>query len=239
MDLNNPPYDPKTLETLALIVDRARSSNGVLTHVSRADLSSGLETVHPIFSAANEPPEQQEFTSWDLISEEHPHPTRRYKIFKKARNAKDPLAALKELSRGRSPSELYRLQAHINSRARSDFNRIEKSLPKLKTAEWSNLSTEQKLNIVLHMKQFERHFRSIQSRSPNPMELRINEAIHELARIFAIHTHFDGIDSDLPYSPASRYVGFVCIALAPFVKPRKLTKDAISRRWGRIKGLDI
>ena len=174
-----------------------------------------------------------------MIQEEHPLPTRRYKIFKKALHAKDPLAVLRELSRDRRPSEMYLLQVRINSRTRSKTPSIEKELPNLKTAVWGDLSKVQQLTIRLHIRRLENHYRRNQSRVPNPTELLINEAVHELAHIFAIHTHFDGIDSDLPYSPASRFVQFVRIALAPFVKPKKLTKDAISRRWGRIKGLDI
>jgi len=150
MDSNTSSYDPKALETLAEVVDRARSGNGVLTQVSHTDLSSDLKTVHQIFSAANEPPEHQEITPWDMISEEHPPPTGRYKVFAKALRAKDPLAALKELSHNRKPSEMHLLQGHINSHARSNFNRVEKSLPKLKTADWRNLSTEQKETIFRH-----------------------------------------------------------------------------------------
>ena len=174
-----------------------------------------------------------------MIQEEHPLPTKRYKIFNKALYAEDPLAVLKELSRDRRPSEMYLLQVRINSRARSKFPSVEKELPNLETAEWRDLSKVQQLTIRLHIRRLENHHGRNQSRVPNPTDLLINEAVHELAYIFAAHTHFDGIDTDLPYSPASRFVQFVRIALAPFVKPHKLTKDAISRRWGRIKGLDI
>ena len=230
------PYDPSSLELLAQIIDRARTDNGTLSDVSRPELGADLANLSQLFSATTELPEQTKASPWDMIQEEHPLPTRRYKIFAKALTAKDPLAALRKLSRDRSPSELYLLQVRINSRARSKLPSVEKDLPNLKAAEWSDLSQEQQSTIYGHMKHLEHFYRRTESKSLNPMELQINEAVHELAQIFSIHTLFDGIDTDLPYSATSWFVEFVCLALVPFVDLTKLTPDAISTRWGRLKG---
>lgn len=236
MSHNTTPYDPTSLERLAQIIDRARMDNGTLSDVSRTELYADLEAIHQIFPEADELPEQQDITQWDMIQEEHPLPTRRYKIFSKALAAADPLTALRKLSRDRAPSELYLLRIRIKSRARSKLPSVEKDLPDLNSAEWSGLSLVQQLTIRLHIRRLEKHYRRKQSRVPNPTELLINEAIHELERIFTTHTHFDSTDTDLPYSAKSWFVQFVCLALAPFDIEDKLKPNAISARWGRING---
>ena len=134
---------------------------------------------------------------------------------------------------------LFHLQARINTRALSSLPSVEKELPKLKAAEWNDLSKVQKEMIFLHLMRLEKYYRHKQSRAPNPTELLINEAMHELARIFAIHTHFDGIDTDLPYSAKSWFVQFVCLALTPFDIDDKLKPNTISARWGRLNGSKI
>ena len=75
MSHNITPHDPTSIELLAQIIDRVRTDNGALTNVSRSELPSELELIRQIFSAADEPPEQQEITPWDVIQEEHPLPT--------------------------------------------------------------------------------------------------------------------------------------------------------------------
>lgn len=151
----NTPYDPINLEQLAQVIDRARFDNGVLTRVLDTELSSDLTTISQIFSAPDKPPEQQGITPWDMIQEEHPLLTRRYKIFKKALHADDPLAVLRDFSRDRRPSELYHLQVLIKSRALSKLPSVEKELPNLKTVEWGGLSKVQQLSIRLHIRRLE------------------------------------------------------------------------------------
>ena len=236
MSKNTPPYDARSLEQLAQIIIHARPNNGGPTNVSHPVLLSNLLGLGRIFRAKVKLPEQMEASPWTMIQEEHPLPIRRYKIFSKALDTADPLAALRELSRDRTPSELYLLQVRINSRARSNLSNVEKGIPELKAADWSGLSKVQQLTIRLHIRRLEKHYRRNQSRVPNPKELLINEAMHELARIFAILTHFDGIDTDLPYSANSPFVNFVCLALTPFVNEDKLNPNTISARWSRLNG---
>jgi len=236
MDLNNTPYDSNSLELLAQIVDRARFDNRVLTQVPRTDLSSDLTAICQIFSATNEPLEQKVITPWDMIEEEHPPPTRSYKIFAKSLATDDPIESLRTLSRDRSPSELYLLQARINSRASSKRPNIEKGLPTLQTADWSALSAEQQTTTRKHMAHLGIYYYNTQKRNTNPMENRINLAVHELAELFARHTHFNGIPTDLPYAATSRFIQFLCLALRPIANPNKLSPDAVSMRWRRLKG---
>lgn len=140
MNPNTKPYDQTSIELLAQIIDRARTDNGTLSDVSRTELCSELELIGQIFSAPGEATEQQENTQWDMIQEEHPLPTRIYKSFAGALASDDPIATLKSLSYDKIPSALFHLQIRINSRARSTLPSIEKELPKLKTAEWGELS---------------------------------------------------------------------------------------------------
>lgn len=236
MDSNNTPYDSKSLELLAEIIDRARPNNGMLTQVSPTDLSSDLTAICQKFSATNTPLEQQGVTPWDMIEEEHPLPTRSYKIFAKALATDDPIESLRTLSRDRSPSELYLLQAQINSRASSKRPNIETDLPKLKTADWNALSAEQQTTIRKHMTHLGINYYNTQKRNANPVENQINLAVHELAELFSRHTHFDGIPTDLPYAATSRFIHFLCLALRPIANANKLSPDAVSMRWRRLKG---
>ncbi len=75
-----------------------------------------------------------------------------------------------------------------------------------------------------------------QKRNTDPIENRINLAVHALADLFARHTHFDGIPTDLPYAATSRFIQFLCLALRPIASPTKLSPDAVSMRWRRLKG---
>lgn len=237
MSFNNPaPRGPRRLEPLAQIVDRARAEHDIATKVSRRQLGSDLTRLYRDIFITEEPREQGPSTAWDMISEEFPTPTRRYKIFAKALNAEDPLATLITLSDGRSPSEYYLLERRIKTFARSRLPTIEKGLPGLKSAEWTELTEEQQSNIRKHMEHLNVYYYRTQKRISDPIENQINLAVHELAHIFAVHTHFDGLDTDLPYAATSRFVAFLCLAFAPFVHPAKLSEQAVSKRWRRLKG---
>ncbi len=236
---NTFPSDPILLEQLAQIIDRARVDNGVSTNVSRVQMPSDIADLFQEIFATKEAPEGQKPTPWEMIAEEFPTPTRRYKIFAKALAADDPLTTLRFLSRDRSPSEIYILQTRIKSFARSRLPKVEKSLLDLQATEWSQLSEEQQANIREHMAHLETYYYKTQKRNTDPMENRINLAVHELANIFAHHTHFDGIPTDLPYTATSRFIQFVCLALSPVVDITKLSPDAVSMRWRRLKGRSI
>lgn len=138
------PRGPIPIEQIAEIIDRVRVDYGDPTGVSRDQLASDLELLYRDIFAAEEEPEPTQQTPWDMISEEAPDPSRRYKIFKKALDANDPLATLRDLSLDRSPSEFYLLQARIKSFARSKRPTVEASLPDLQTVDWTELSSEQK-----------------------------------------------------------------------------------------------
>ncbi len=236
MTADAPLFDPEALESLARIMDRARSDNGLRTKVQRAQLSADVADLFQDISVRDAPLKQGGSPPWDRIAEETPTPTRRYKIFAKARVADDPLGALRTLSEDRSPSEFHLLQARIKSFARSRRPTIEKSLADLQTAIWRDLSDEQHATIHKHMSHLETFYYHTQKRNTDPVENRINLAVHALADLFARHTHFDGIPTDLPYAATSRFVLFLCLALRPIASPTKLSPDAVSMRWRRLKG---
>ena len=231
-----PLFDPEALESIARIMDRARFDNGIRTKVQRAELSADAADLFQDITAMDAPPKQGGSTPWDRIAEETPTPTRRYKIFAKARAADDPLETLRTLSQDRSPSEFHLLQVRIKSFARSRRPTIEKSLADLKTAVWGELSAEQHATIHKHMSHLETSSYHTQKRNTDPIENRINLAVHALADLFARHTHFDGIPTDLPYAATSRFIQFLCLALRPIASPTKLSPDAVSMRWRRLKG---
>lgn len=236
MPTNTTPHDPIPVEQLAEIVDRVRADNGDPTGVSRDQLASDLEHLYRDIFAAEEDPEPSQPTAWDMISEEVPEPARRYKIFKKALDANDPLATLRDLSHDRSPSEFYLLKTRIKSFARSKRPTVEAGLPDLQTADWGALSNEQQKTIRKHLSHLETFYYNTQKRNTDPMENRIKLAVYELADMFARYTHFDGISTDLPNTATSRFIQFACLALAPVVHANKLSPDAVSMRWRRLKG---
>ena len=232
-------YDPNSIKQMAEIADRARADNGEPKGVSCAQLSSELTKLYQRVFAPVEPPKQHNATAWDLAEEEEQEPGKSSIIFASALKADDPLATLISLSRGRVPTELYLLQLRIKSRARSKRRPVEAGMPELKKAEWINLSPEEKSIIRKHMAHLEQYHRSTERRPKPTLELNIDESLHDLAQIFAEFSHFDSIGTDLPYSATSRFVQFVCLALAPFVPTTKISPGAISRRWGRIKNPKI
>lgn len=233
----NSSHSPDHTERLALVIDRARADNGVPVKVSRRQLSSDLASLFGAIFSTDDTTEDQTPTAWDMIAEETPTATRRYKVFTKALEAKDPLEALRKLSHDRSPSEMYLLQVKINASVGSKLSNIEKDIPELKTANWNDLPKEQKKRIFRHLLQIESHYRKAQSKALNATGQLINEAVVELADLFAQHTHFDGIPTDLPYSATSRFIQFTCLALSPVDDENKLTPGAVSKRWRRIKRL--
>ena len=124
MSKNTPPNDQPSIEHLAQIINRARTDNGTLSDVSRKELSSDLEAIRQIFSDVDEAPEQQEITTWDMIQEEHPLPTRIYKDFAKALASDNPLATLRTLSDDKTSNALFHLQARINIRNQQRWPRL-------------------------------------------------------------------------------------------------------------------
>jgi hypothetical protein len=238
-DIPSFAFDPEAFEQLAQIVDRARFDNGVRTGVSRVQLSSDLTRLYQDSFAADIPTLGDDSVHWDMIAEETPTPTRQYKIFAKALIANDPLAKLRTLSQGRSPSELYLLEVRIKSFARSRRATIDQVLPDLKNAAWDALSDGQQATIRKHMSDLETHYYKTQKRNTVPMENRINLAVHDLAELFARHTGFDSIPTDLPYAATSRFVQFLCLALRPLASPTKLSPEAVSKRWMRLRGLSF
>lgn len=238
-DITSFHFDPDAFEQLALIIDRARSDNGVRPDVSRVQLSSDLRRLYQDSCAAVMPTSGDGSVHWDMIAEETPTPTRRYKIFAEARVASDPLATLKTLSQGRSPSELYLLEVRIKSFARSRRATIDQVLPDLKNAAWDALSDGQQATFLKHMSNLESYYYKTQKRNTDPMENRINSAVHNLAELFAHHTGFDSIATDLPYAATSRFVQFLCLALRPLAIATKLSPEAVSKRWMRLRGLSI
>lgn len=236
MTADAPLFDLEALEALARVIDRTRSGNGVGTKVSRVQLSSDLTNLYLDNSATDNPADHSGNTPWDMIEEEDATPTRRYKIFAKALAAADPLGILKNLSQDRSPSELYLLENRIKSFARSRLPTVEKSLSGLQNAKWDDLSDEQHAILRKHLSHLETFYYKTQKRNTDPVENLINLAVHELAELFARHTHFDSIPTDLPYAHTSRLIQFMCLALRPIAHLNKLSPHAVSMRWRRIKG---
>jgi len=230
------PLDPKTLELLARIIDRARKDIGAPTTVSRDRLSRDLARLYRDGFGTGEAADHDQKKAWDMIAEEHPAPTRRYKLFDEALAADDPLGTLRVLSQDRSASEFYLLGTRIKTFGRSRRPTIENGLPDLKTAMWGDLSEDQQATIRKHMFHLKTFYYSTQKRNTDPVENRINLAVHDLAELFAGHTHFKGMPSDLPYAATSRFIQFLCLALRPIANPNKLSPDAVSMRWRRLKG---
>ncbi len=235
-DIPSFDLDPAAFEQLALIIDRARFDNGVRFDVSRVQLSSDLARLYQDNLATDEQTKHAGSTPWDMIAEETPTPTRRYKIFAKARVAIDPLATLRTLSQDCSPSELYLLEVRLKSFARSRLATGEQVLPDLQTAVWDELSNGQQATMRKHISHLETYYYKIQKRNTDPMENRINLAVNDLAELFARHTGFDSIPTDLPYTHTSRFIQFLCLAMRPLASPTKLSPDAVSMRWRRLKG---
>jgi len=236
MTTDVPLFGIEALEPLARIMDRARSDNGIGAKVQREKLSTDLNCLFQDLPTIDEPIKHDASTPWDMVAEEMPSPTRRYKVFAKALAADDPLRTLRTLSQDRSPSEFYLLKIRINSFARSRRTTVEKSLADLQTAIWADLSSDQQATIHKHLSHLETFYYKTQKRNTDPMEHRINLAVHALADLFAFHTHFDRIPTDLPYAATSRFIQFLCLALRPIAHINKRSPDAVSMRWRRLRG---